>query len=154
MAHRKHQQESPSRGQSKGILSLKNEHGVGELAEYVITVFIVIAALSAMTTFVRRSLQARIRDARHYMISNVNSACDTNCMNAANENPVRGILQQYEPYYAQTSAMINQDNISYKRLMAANSGSSGNFMGQVNNQVQSVAGSNQLPPMNALNDIR
>ena len=63
----------------------QNQHGSTSLAEYAVTVFLVIATLTAMTVYVQRTFQARMRDARHYMVSTVGDACDpVYCSPAAN----------------------------------------------------------------------
>jgi hypothetical protein len=126
-----------------------NQRGTTALVEYAVTILLVVATLVAMTTYVRRAFQARMRDARHYAIVNISPACDGNCMNAAGLTGKIGIGQQYEPYYAKTDALINQDSLTFKKL----SGVTGNFIGQVNTQVSSTVGSEQLPPKEASKDI-
>ena len=73
-----------------------NNKGQSVLAEHVMIFFVVIAALVAMTTFVQREFQARIHDARNFMIDSVNKECDSNCLAATGGN----ISPEYEPYYA------------------------------------------------------
>ena len=62
-----------------------NNKGQTILSEYVMIFFVVIAAAVAMTVFVQRGLEARIHDARNFMITTVTNsgACDANCLNAA-----------------------------------------------------------------------
>ena len=74
-----------------------NNKGQSILSEHVMVFFIVVAALVAMTTFVQRGLQARIHDARNFMVNSVNSVCDANCLAATGGK----IANEYEPYYAQ-----------------------------------------------------
>ncbi len=76
-----------------------NNKGQAVLSEYVMIFFVVIAALVAMTTFVQRGFEARIHDARNFMINAVinSSVCDANCLAATGGN----ISYEYEPYYLQ-----------------------------------------------------
>jgi hypothetical protein len=139
------------------LISLRNQRGVTAVAEHAITILLVVATLIAMTAYVRRSLQARVRDARHYMIQTINSACvDTiepgtqvrkGCRTAANINGLN-MSEQYEPYYTHTSAAIEQDRTNYKRLFA--SSGVGNFVEDLNTQIKTSAGSDQWAPIKAL----
>jgi hypothetical protein len=133
------------------MIRYRNKKGAASLAEYSITILLVATALAAITTYVKRALQARIRDARHYMISTANSACEDNCRNAAHIAEGKSIHQQYEPYYTQTSATIAQDSVNDKGLVASDVGTTGDFIGKVNAQTQSAVASLQLPPQQAAN---
>ena len=77
-----------------------NNKGQAVLSEYVMIFFVVIAVAVAMTVFLQRGFEARIHDARNFMINSVmnNEVCDINCVQAAGGN----IHYEYEPYYAQT----------------------------------------------------
>ena len=59
-----------------------NNKGQSILSEYVMIFFVVIAAAVAMTIFVQRGFEARIHDARNFMINSVinSSVCDANCL--------------------------------------------------------------------------
>ncbi|MBI3601834.1 MAG: hypothetical protein HY209_02970 [Candidatus Omnitrophica bacterium] len=130
----------------------RRQQGVTSLAEYTMTFFLVIAVVVAMTTYIQRSLQARIRDARHYMIAAVSNQCDANCMNATGLAGSNTIGEQYEPYYAAVNATVSADSLVRKGLLAPGVGSTGIFRAQTNEQNQSASDSNQLPPVNAAND--
>lgn len=75
-----------------------NNKGQAILAEYVMILFVVIAALVAMSTFVQRGFEARIHDAKNFMINAVtnSSVCDADCLAATGGN----IAYEYEPYYS------------------------------------------------------
>ena len=85
-----------------------NKKGQSIMSEYVMIFFMVIAAVAAMTVYVQRGFEARIHDARNYMIDSVinSSACDANCMQAAGGN----IFYEYEPYYALTLASTQHND--------------------------------------------
>jgi len=84
-----------------------NNKGQSILSEYVMIFFVVIAALVAMTTFVQRSLEARVHDARNYMIDSVinSNVCDANCVAATGG----AIGHEYEPYYALMNSSVQQN---------------------------------------------
>lgn len=69
--------------------------GQSTLPEYVLLMFVVIGAAVMITTYVQRSLQARVFDARNYAINQLKSECDGNCLAATGE----AISREYEPYY-------------------------------------------------------
>lgn len=62
------------------------------MAQLALSFVVVVAALVAMSTYVRRTYQARIYDTNALMIGQV-----VNVFNAP-------ILMEYEPYYINTSA--------------------------------------------------
>ncbi|MBF0490972.1 MAG: hypothetical protein HQL15_10280 [Candidatus Omnitrophica bacterium] len=130
---------------------MTNKRGAASLAEYAIIILVVVAVGMGMTTYVRRSLQARMRDARQYMIASVNTACDASCQQAANIVG-RGVRGQYEPYYTQVNSAINADSVSTRRLVATEGTNPGNFIVELNSQTQSDSNSKQLSPMQSVND--
>ena len=129
-----------------------NQRGTIFLSEYAVTFFLVIAVVTAMAVYVQRAFQARLRDARHYMIENVKSVCtdgdNVNCLRAAG-NSIGG---QYEPYYTQVSSAVNREDQSQKGLLASGAGTSGIFVGKESANNLGSSWSNQLPPVNAVND--
>lgn len=58
------------------------------MGQYALVFFVVIAAVTAMTIYVRRGLQGRIRDARTHMIDTIKTRAD-----------IGDIPLAYEPYY-------------------------------------------------------
>lgn len=63
-------------------------------AEYAIVIGLVIAAIVAMQIYVKRGLQAKVKDAVDY--------------NEAGTSSVLGKTSQYEPYYTQSSMTSTQ----------------------------------------------
>ncbi len=82
--------------------------GQAVLSEHVMVFFMVIAAIVGVTTLVQRGLEARIHDARNFVVDSVNSVCDADCQAAAG-NAVR---YEYEPYYSQMLSDVqhNEEN--------------------------------------------
>ena len=73
-------------------------------AEYALLIALVIAGVIAMQTYAQRSLQARVRDASHYMTG------------AEGNGQTIGSTEQYEPYYLESSYNVARDSSSVKRL--------------------------------------
>ena len=63
-------------------------------AEYAILISLVVAGIIAMQTYAQRALQARVRDAAHYL------------QNATND---LGSTLQYEPYYLESAYNVVSD---------------------------------------------
>ncbi len=76
---------------------LKNKDGQGVAAEYAILFFIVVAVIVSMTTYIKRTLQGRIHDARNYMYTQVNTI-----YRSAPFYPNAILPSGYEPYYVKT----------------------------------------------------
>lgn len=137
--------------------------GTTSLAEYAVTVFLVVATITAMTIYIQRTLQARMRDARHYMVKTVGEECDqVYCGPAANLGTyqfnvgglpagVQRIGDQYEPYYAQVNSIVDNDRARNKRLVAS-SGSAGIFMDDRQTTTNTSTYSNQAAPSYARTD--
>jgi hypothetical protein len=121
-----------------------NNKGQSVMAEHVMIFFVVMAALMAMTIFVRRGFEARIHDARNYMINSVmdNSVCDTNCI-AATGN----IQYEYEPYYEQTLTDIVRKHQDTKEMTNGSAQDIGaKYLNSVNEEIRAIVTSVQLPP--------
>ncbi len=119
-----------------------NNKGQSVLSEHVMVFFIVIAAIVAMTTFVQRSFEARIHDARNFMINSANSVCDANCQQATGGS----ISHEYEPYYAQTLSMVQQNEIENHGQTAGNAEAIGEVFSKYGNEATTSASfSSQLP---------
>ncbi len=75
-------------------------------AEYAILISLVVAAIIAMQTYAKRSLNARIRGAAHFMTNQI------------------GNRTQYEPYYLQSSFNVTREQETISRqdinLVASN----------------------------------
>lgn len=68
----------------------RSYHKTGQavMGQYALVFFVVIAAVTAMTIYVRRGLQGRIRDARTHMIDTIKDG-----------SGIKDISLAYEPYY-------------------------------------------------------
>lgn len=122
-----------------------NKKGQSILSEYVMIFFVVIAALVAMTSFVRRGLNARIHDARNYMIDSVsnNNVCDANCVQAAGGK----IAYEYEPYYTQMIADVYQNSQASTGITNGSAAEIGAiYTKSLNNLTRGTSTSFQLPP--------
>ena len=106
------------------------------MSEYILVFFLAIGALVAMTVYVQRALQARIRDGNRYMVQQAAKA-----HNAA-------IALEYEPYYANISSYTdrNQREDSY---LVGRAGSTGIFQKVVNSEIKSQAATDQAAPKDA-----
>jgi Flp pilus assembly pilin Flp len=70
-------------------------------AEYALLIALVVAGVIAMQTYAQRSLQARMRDAGHYLQQTTNKVGNT---------------EQYEPYYLHSDYTINRESTENTRL--------------------------------------
>ncbi len=85
--------------------TLKNNHGQGVAVEYAILFFIIVAVIAGMTTYVKRALQGRVRDARQYMYNQVKATYVTYYGN-------RLLPNGYEPYYLDTRTDKDETSIA------------------------------------------
>lgn len=83
----------------------KNQNIKGQnVAEYAILISLVIGAVLAMQTFVKRGLQARTRDATEWMVEETDMLGDTG---------------QYEPYFFESAYAVNKETHETKTLTGA-----------------------------------
>lgn len=138
-----------------------NQQGIAPIAEYALTFFLVIAVILAMSTYIQRTLQGRMRDARIYMVETASSACGSDCLNATGlSSDTKTIGMQYEPYYVQTNALVSRqaqdwktlEGVGYYDIHGIPRFGTGIFRAQTNTQNQSTASSNQLAPVAAAQD--
>ena len=125
-----------------------NNKGQAVLSEYVMIFFVVIAAAVAMTTFVQRSFEARVHDARNFMLDSVvnNGACDANCMLATGAIGTH-IPYEYEPYYAQMLSDVGNNKQENTGATTGNAQVLGAiYTKSTNEATRSISTSNQLPP--------
>jgi hypothetical protein len=121
-----------------------NNKGQSIFSEYVMIIFVVIAAAVAMTTFVQRSLKAKIHDERNFMINMVNSLCDANCLKATGVN---SIPYEYEPYYQQFFAATQNQENAVSGITTGNPQVLGvKYSKSFNGEAGSNVNSYQLPP--------
>lgn len=64
-------------------------------AEYALLISLVVAAVIAMQTYAQRAIQARIRGATSYMVTQTNAL---------------GMVNQYEAYYATSDYNVDRKN--------------------------------------------
>lgn len=74
---------------------LRQDKGQGIIVQYALTFFLVVAVIVAMTAYVRRAVQGRIYDTRHFMFYTANEAFSDTSLNLYGN-----LLMAYEPYYA------------------------------------------------------
>jgi hypothetical protein len=119
--------------------------GQAVLAEHVMVFFVVIAALVAMSTFVQRTFEARIDDARDYMINAVSnsSVCDANCVAASGGD----IHHEYEPYYLQQLSDVQSNGTDKSGIMPGSATSIGAiYLKSIHEGTTTISTSCQLPP--------
>jgi|CXWL01.1.fsa_nt_gi hypothetical protein len=117
------------------ILNQKN--GQSSMSQYVLVFFMAIGSIVAMTTFIQRTLQARIRDTRNYMLDNVKTY----------GNVTTNMHYEYEPYYSNTSTIVGRSKNEQIDLVAG--GATGIFRKNVNSSVSGLTNSVQAPPRDA-----
>jgi hypothetical protein len=98
---------------------LQNNKAQNIFAEYSIIFFLVVAFMSAMGLYIRRTLQARVIGAAGYITREVNAVLADNTY----YNYVGKYHRQYEPYYvaSQGERTIDQE-IDELTLPAGNAG--------------------------------
>ena len=134
-------------------MDIRCRKGQAVVPEHVVVFFIVVAALTAMTVYVKRALQARVRDSNIYMVNVASNACaqaeagrtaawNVDCQGAANFQ--NGQLRpEYEPYYG----MVNSD---VQRGYSETQGFNGPlFTKQFTDNRTTATTSVQRPPENA-----
>jgi len=123
-----------------------NNKGQAVLSEYVMIFFVVIAAAVAMTVYIQRGFEARVHDARNFMIDSLtdSGACDTNCVQAAGGN----ISHEYEPYYAQMLSDVeqNEEKNAGATPSAVNWSIGAVYYRSLNAETKITSTSTQLPP--------
>lgn len=107
------------------------------VGEYALTILLVVMVLTAMTVYVRRVIQARVFDARRYMIEQVKTA----------PNLIGTIYLEYEPYYVNSTTDRDMYQDEQKNLVGG--GRTGIFRKYFNEGTASATTSVQLPPSNA-----
>jgi len=77
---------------------LKNKRAQTISSEYVLVLFLVIGSITAMTMYFKRVVQAQIRDAGNYAVTEVK---------ARTQGYYTGnVYYKYEPYYTRTDSNI------------------------------------------------
>ena len=122
-------------------LASKSNTRAQVFAEYAFVIVIIVSVISAMAVYVRRALQARIRDARNSMIQTV----------ADNYNGVANytIFNEYEPYYSQAATEAVNDSAEQASLLGGGETTTGVFLKDVHATIGVQTNSEQLPPRDA-----
>ncbi len=131
-------------------MRLHSQKGQASLPEYVVTFFVVIGAIVAITVYVQRGLQARTYDARNYMVAQAAKDCDADCKAATSQVSNNAILPEYEPYYGQVDSKTTRESRQDNQLLQG--GTTGIFRKIINEETSSDTVSTQLPPKDAAMD--
>jgi len=118
---------------------LKAKKAQASTAEYALTFFLVVGVMIAMTIYVRRALQARIRDARIYAVNSV----ETQVGDRYNGSLYLG----YDPYYQNTESTTLRRATLTKQL--SKGGRTGLFKKTYNEYREMEIFSNTAPPKEA-----
>jgi len=90
------------------LTSINNKRAQATVGEYALSIFLVLAVMSAMTIYFKRGIQARIHDARDFMVNDVR---------ARTAGSYDGDLYlHYEPYYTDTDATVRRNMSHTTRL--------------------------------------
>ncbi len=121
---------------------LTNQNAQMIANEYVIVFFVVIALLGSMSTFFRRTIQARIRGTQKLMASTIEGRIYP-AIGVVNSY-ANHIRSQYEPYYTESASDILRSEYTYKY------NPSGNISKKiVNDIISSDSVTITAPPINA-----
>lgn len=123
---------------------LKNHRGQTTAMEYVMMFFLVSAMMAAMSLYIKRAVQGRMRDARRYMLLQVNAVYTGNIA-------LGNLTWGYEPYYLNSVTYRSQDTDDTLRLIGSTlpTASSGIFQAEYNEVTRSRISSNTAPPSSA-----
>lgn len=124
---------------------LKEHKGQGIAVQYVLVFFLVVGVVVSMTTYIRRTLQARMHSARDYVLAEVNAVHSNPAKNYAGN-----VLPEYEPYYAISQADRGQVIRQTRDLEGTGAGTAEIFTLGIDERTGQRALSEQLPPVNAM----
>ena len=128
-----------------------DNRGQSSLPEYVVTFFIVIATVVAMTVYIQRSIQARIKDSRDHMVSVAAGECGPDCRAAAGISG-SGIPREYEPYYGRGDSRTSRNSSVSANLIGGTDRTDRQFNKSTEETVETTSTSSQLPPGAAAGD--
>lgn len=128
-----------------------DNRGQSSLPEYVVTFFIVIATVVAMTVYIQRSLQARIKDSRDYMVGLASANCDGDCRAAAGISG-SSIPREYEVYYGRVDSSTSRNSSVNADLIGGADRADRQFYKNTEETVETTSTSTQLPPGAAAGD--
>lgn len=94
--------------------------GGQSIAEYAILLAVVVGAFAATQVLLRRTFQARVKDAADALVSATNGSIgsvtvDGNTISAAMNN-----TSQYEPYYQEVAGTTYQETLERERMGKGN----------------------------------
>ncbi|MCP3685702.1 MAG: hypothetical protein GY861_23900 [bacterium] len=90
-------------------------------AEYALLIALVVAAVIAMQTYAQRTLQARVRDASHFLTTST---------------PELGLQEQYEPYYLNQEYDVNRDSHQWVDMRGGEAGDRTSTWGDSTNRTR------------------
>ena len=115
---------------------LKDQMAQAVMGEYMVVIFLVLTMIVAMTIYFKRAVQARIHDARDYMVGEVR---------VRTQGEFDGNLyKEYEPYYSNVAALVARDADYTTQILPG--ASSGIFQKIVNETTGVQAISQTAPP--------
>lgn len=118
------------------LKNLSNRQAQAVMGEYVVVIFMVLAVIVAMTVYFKRAIQARLHDARDYMVNDVRQRT------AGSYNGE--LYLHYEPYYTNTIATVARDASSTTRILPG--ASSGIFRKVIDETTSVQVNSETAPP--------
>lgn len=120
---------------------IKKEDGQAAMGEYVFTFFIAVAFITAMTVYMKRSVQGRYLAVRNKMVNDV--------ANRTTGYYNDGFFVEYEPYYVHRVGTRYEDNFTEKRLREGVGGGAGIFTKDIDEWRGMRIFSETAPPRNA-----
>jgi len=118
------------------LRQIVNNKAQAVMSEYILTIFLVVAVIVAMTIYFKRGVQARIHDARDYMVGEVRVRTAGSFTG--------NLYKEYEPYYTETNAIVDRDIVDTTRLEPG--GSSGIFTKIYDQTIDIRLNSQTAPP--------
>ena len=118
------------------LKKLRNNTAQVIIGEYLIVFFLIVAVMSAMTIYFKRSIQARIRDSRLSMYNTI----FTRTTGYYNGN----LYSEYEPYYAETEASVDRNEDDSINILPG--ASSGIFQKTINDFTSTQINSETVAP--------
>lgn len=118
-----------------------NNKAQARMTEYAVLIAMVMAVIVTMTVYFKRGLQARIHDARDYMLEEIHSETRGSGFDG-------NLYVGYEPYYGNTSAIVARDVDDHSLLEPG--ASSGIFTKNYGLTVRTMANSETAPPREAM----
>jgi hypothetical protein len=115
---------------------LKEKKAQAIMGEYAMLFFLVMATVIAMMVYFKRAIQVRIYEAHNYMVEQAQSRT------AGDFNGT--FYKEYEPYYANTSAIVTRD-INEETYLDEGA-SSGIFRKDYNTTISVAVNSETAPP--------